>query len=240
MNPVKIDTPSCSADAAVEWVAGPGRKPKLEPHELTALSEADREKIRQLILLRQAIPDGPNKRREQIRIGNQIHALRHPGKYSNTAPSLRAKAKWLENNREKRKQVAMDWYRRNYMPAPARTLSQSKIAVRTRQRRKDNIQFAIADRLRATMNRALRRQYAKKSKRSFELLGCTPEFLRAYLTSLFLPGMSWEKRQLFHVDHRRPLASFDLRDPEQQNEAFHYTNLQPLWALDNRKKSDKW
>ena len=35
-----------------------------------------------------------------------------------------------------------------------------------------------------------------------------------------------------------PCASFDLTDPEQQRQCFHYTNLQPLWAADNIRKSD--
>ncbi len=42
-----------------------------------------------------------------------------------------------------------------------------------------------------------------------------------------------------HIDHIRPCASFDLRDPDQQRACFHHTNLQPLWAADNLRKSDK-
>ncbi len=43
----------------------------------------------------------------------------------------------------------------------------------------------------------------------------------------------------WHIDHIRPCSSFDLSDPKQQEECFHYTNLQPLWKHDNRLKSDK-
>jgi hypothetical protein len=53
--------------------------------------------------------------------------------------------------------------------------------------------------------------------------------------------MSWGNYGLhgWHVDHIIPCASFDLTDPEQQRQCFHYTNLQPLWAEDNLRKSDK-
>jgi HNH endonuclease. len=54
--------------------------------------------------------------------------------------------------------------------------------------------------------------------------------------------MSWDNygRDGWHIDHIRPCASFDLTDPEQQRQCFHYTNLQPLWAADNIRKGAKW
>jgi len=50
--------------------------------------------------------------------------------------------------------------------------------------------------------------------------------------------MSWDNYGYrgWHIDHIRPCASFDLTDPEQQRECFHYTNLQPLWWQDNLRK----
>jgi hypothetical protein len=52
--------------------------------------------------------------------------------------------------------------------------------------------------------------------------------------------MTWENRSKWHVDHIRPCASFNLFDPAQQAACFHFSNLQPLWAADNIRKSDKW
>jgi len=54
-----------------------------------------------------------------------------------------------------------------------------------------------------------------------------------------MPGQSFENYgTAWHVDHIRPCASFDLSDPEQQRQCFHFTNLQPLWDEINLEKSD--
>ena len=118
--------------------------------------------------------------------------------------------------------------------------NRQKIAVNSRIRRKTDMSFAIGVALRTRMAQALRK-YQRAQGESVttsmrKLLGCPVGELVKYLESRFLPGMSWENRKLWHIDHVRPLASFDLSDVEQQHVAFHYTNVQPLWAIDNFRK----
>jgi hypothetical protein len=72
------------------------------------------------------------------------------------------------------------------------------------------------------------------------VLGCDWITLKAYLESLFPVGMTWENRNLWEIDHIRPLSSFNLENLEEQKIAANYKNLQPLWTSDNRKKSAKW
>ncbi len=72
-----------------------------------------------------------------------------------------------------------------------------------------------------------------------QLIGCSIPELMAHLEKQFLPDMTWENRSHWHIDHKRPCASFDLTDPQQQRICFHYTNLRPLWAVDNIRKSAK-
>jgi hypothetical protein len=78
-----------------------------------------------------------------------------------------------------------------------------------------------------------------KSKSTLKLLGCTIEFLKNHLESKFTKGMSFSNYGKWHIDHIRPCASFDLSKSSEQHKCFHYTNLQPLWAKDNREKRDK-
>jgi hypothetical protein len=96
--------------------------------------------------------------------------------------------------------------------------------------------------IKSRINLLLKKQHAKKSNRTLELLGCDLETLMIHLESKFSEGMSWENHGLYgwHIDHIIPCSHFDLTDFEQQKRCFHYTNLQPLWAKDNLVKSDKY
>lgn len=75
-----------------------------------------------------------------------------------------------------------------------------------------------------------------------ELIGCSIEHLKEHIEKQFVEGMNWENWSFYgwHIDHIRPIASFDLSDPAQVKECFHYSNLQPLWAKDNLSKGDKF
>jgi hypothetical protein len=60
-------------------------------------------------------------------------------------------------------------------------------------------------------------------------------FYAKYLKERFYGGMTWPN---FQIDHIKPLCKFDLNDPEQRKQAFHYTNTRPLFAEDNEGRSD--
>ena len=77
---------------------------------------------------------------------------------------------------------------------------------------------------------------AAKSAKTMALLGCDGDFLRQHLENLFTEGMTWETQGKWQIDHHIPVASFDLTIAEQQQKCFHYSNLRPLWATDNRTK----
>jgi hypothetical protein len=110
------------------------------------------------------------------------------------------------------------------------------MANRSRERRKEDIQFAISCRLRSSIRPALKKH--KISLRTQELIGCTFLEFKVHFESLFIDGMSWGEFMAgnIHIDHRIPLVLFDLTDNTQLHQACHYTNLQPLWALDNMRK----
>ena len=109
-------------------------------------------------------------------------------------------------------------------------------------RRESDPGFKLRMNLRHRVWNALQANEAGKSKSIQDLIGCPSDELVSHLETQFTDGMTWENygRHGWHVDHIRPCASFDLKDPEQQRQCFHYTNLQPLWAVDNIRKGAKW
>lgn len=80
-----------------------------------------------------------------------------------------------------------------------------------------------------------------RSASTMALIGCSREHLVKHIESQFKDGMNWSNygAKGWHIDHILPCASFDLTNPDHQKICFHYTNLQPLWWLDNIKKHAK-
>jgi len=108
-----------------------------------------------------------------------------------------------------------------------------------RNRRHTNQEYRLMDNLRGRVNIALRRHNAFKWKSTAKLIGCSVKYLMKHLEKQFKPGMSWQNRNEWHVDHIIPCHAFNLTNPEQQKKCFHYTNLQPLWASENYRKGVK-
>lgn len=124
-------------------------------------------------------------------------------------------AKWLKNNPDSR----LAWSRARYKADPG---------------------FRLKRQLRHRLWSALKNQLAKKFNHTFDLVGCSVEFLIEYLEARFKLGMTWENYgPVWEVDHHIPCAKFDLTKPEQQAVCFHYTNLRPLFKSENRKKRCK-
>jgi len=106
-----------------------------------------------------------------------------------------------------------------------------------------NINLRLSSCLRKRIHSVLKGK--SKSSSTMDLIGCSIDYLKIHLEKLFQEGMTWENygrgyknKKEWHIDHIIPCAKFDLTKPEEQRKCFHYSNLQPLWAIDNIKKSD--
>lgn len=99
--------------------------------------------------------------------------------------------------------------------------------------------FKLANSLRSRTYYAIKNSKFDKKLKLKEYIGCSIEFLKIHLESKFKPGMSWENHSIkgWHIDHVIPLAS--AINEKELYSLCHYTNLQPLWAIDNLKKGCK-
>lgn len=99
-----------------------------------------------------------------------------------------------------------------------------------------NPQLKLKARLRSYLWFQLKKSNVRKNESSIKLLGCSIEHFKIYLENMFHSEMTWNNYGKWHLDHIIPCDAFDLTDPIQLAKCFHYTNFQPLWAIDNLRK----
>lgn len=175
-------------------------------------------------------------KRKEYRDQNKIKKAKYDKEYhenpKNKEKILKKAKKYRDSHREEINRKAKVYHDNPEV--------KTRINMRQNARRKVDINFKISSNLRSRICNALENN--AKSKSTMELVGCSVEELKIYLENQFTKGMSWENHELdgWHIDHIKPCAKFDLTYPKQQEICFHYTNLQPLWAIDNLKKSNKY
>jgi hypothetical protein len=149
--------------------------------------------------------------------------------YSKNPEKVKQKnLKWKMNNLEKLKQI-----HKNY-----RIKNKNKINEYHKKRKAVDPLYRLICGMRSSCCRVVKQlALGKKPTSTFKWMGCSPEKLKIHLENLFSEGMTWENYGKWHIDHIRPISSFKQEEWEQIN---HYTNLQPLWAEDNLKKSNKY
>ena len=132
--------------------------------------------------------------------------------------------KYNLNNKEKISKKNKKYHSNN------KEIRNKKLSIK----RKNNFNFKLKGNLRNRVWSALKG--TNKSASTMELIGCSIDKLWNHLESKFESWMTKENYGLWHVDHKIACAKFDLTCPEQQRTCFHYTNLQPMEAIENMRK----
>jgi hypothetical protein len=144
---------------------------------------------------------------------------------------------WYARNRDHSIEYAKRWNKENPEKANASTRKYVKGSNYYKERYHSDIEFRLRVILRARLLQSVKTN--AKAGSAVKDLGCTIDEFKIYLESKFAPGMTWENMGDWHIDHIQPLAKYNLEDLEQFKQACHYTNLQPLWKIDNLKKGSK-
>jgi hypothetical protein len=111
--------------------------------------------------------------------------------------------------------------------------------VKSRRNRwfKQKTKTDILFRLRRNLRNRIYKFIGKSSIRTKDIVGIESHELKNYLENQFNNGMCWENYGEWQIDHIIPLSSAITE--EEIYKLCHYTNLQPLWKIDNIKKSNK-
>lgn len=151
----------------------------------------------------------------------------------NRKKKLLQSSAWASKNSERMKFLQRRWYIRN------RKKHTKNCILSANRRAATQVEFRILRALRTRVWSALNGVYF--SGRTLTLIGCSVAFLKSYLSRKLKPGMTWDNwGQSWHIDHKRPCASFDLTKESERLLCFHYTNLQPLTVQENKSKGSKW
>lgn len=153
-------------------------------------------------------------------------------------------ANWRKNNKQKYNEGIEKWrklnpeklkiYRRNAYLKNKSKIREYKRPYEKNKYKTDEI-FRLKRLARCRYRDILKSKGFSKRLSTFKAIGCTPEYLKQYIQSLFKENMTWDNYGEWEIDHIVPLGLATNR--EEIEKLSHYTNLQPLWRFENRSKS---
>jgi hypothetical protein len=153
---------------------------------------------------------------------------------------------YRQANKEKRKEYDKEYYQANkkrlnkrnkeYNKANKEKINQYKKEYKKNRIKTDPL-FKMICNLRGRTWEAFKRKGYSKNTKTQEMLGVDWEVAKQHIERQFTKGMNWDNYGEWHIDHIIPLAS--AKNEQEICNLCHYTNLQPLWAEDNLRKSDK-
>ena len=166
--------------------------------------------------------------------------------YENRNPNVvkNKTLKYRKNNQDKIKLTNKKWREKNsdYIKEKMkiwRNNNKNHIKEYKKNKYNNDYLYKLTKNVRCRVNTYLIKNNITKKNKTFDIVGCTPQFLKEHLESQFKDGMSWDNYGVYgwHIDHIIPLSS--AKNEEELYKLCHHTNLQPLWAKDNLSKGSK-
>lgn len=132
--------------------------------------------------------------------------------------------KWYENNKERALEIQKKYRHTEKGREKERRYYNSDKGQNCY--RKHYKKYSISKNMAGGIRRSLKND--KQGKHWEDLVEYTLNELKEHLKSQFQEGMSWDNYGEWHIDHIKPLNSFDPDTPPSIVNALD--NLQPLWA----------
>ena len=176
------------------------------------------------------------ERRKQYRENNKDKIKEASKKYyQDNADKIKTKTKkYSQEHPDIRRKAVRDWIIRNKCEHNKR-LGECIIC---------NTSLYLLNLQRGQIRRCLKISTQNKTKTSIEYLGCDAVYFKDYIQKkMDIYNQTAEVKMDFnniHIDHIKPVSSFNLEDEDEFLNCCNYTNLQPLLIKDNLSKNDKW
>ena len=142
---------------------------------------------------------------------------------------------WYEQNKEHRKEYLKE-YRKNNVDK----IRQIKRDYERNRKAKDPL-YKLISNFRTAIYTVLKESNVDKYGHYFDILQYTPEQLITHLELQFKDTMSWDNYGEWHVDHKLPITHFNISEmgDEEFMRCWSLDNLQPMWGIENIRKSNK-
>jgi hypothetical protein len=176
---------------------------------------------------------GPSGRRN---IGGREVAMKKYFSKPETKERLKKNhKKWAEQNKEHRKQ-----YLKEYREKNIDNIRKTKRDYERNRKSRDPL-YKLISNFRTAIYQVLKENNVEKNKSYFDILQYTPEELINHLEKQFTDTMTWDNYGVWHVDHKLPITSFDIREMGDKEfmRCWCLDNLQPMWGEENIRKSNK-
>ena len=176
---------------------------------------------------------GPSGRRN---IGGREVSMK---KYESKPETKKRKSEnhknWAEKNKEH-----LSKYIKEYRENNVDKIKQIKRDYERNRKARDPL-YKLISNFRTAIYQVLKESNVEKNKHYFDILQYTPEQLISHLENKFTDKMSWDNYGDWHVDHKLPITHYNIQEMGDSEfmKCWSLDNLQPMWGVDNIKKSNK-
>jgi hypothetical protein len=176
---------------------------------------------------------GPSGRRN---IGGREVSMK---KYESKPETKKRKSKnhkvWSEKNRDHLNNYHKEWREKNINKHRENKRNYEK------NRKSNDPLYKLISNFRTAIYQVLKENNIKKNGHYFEILKYTPEQLINHLEKQFSDEMTWDNYGDWHVDHKHPISLYNIKEigDNEFMKCWSLDNLQPMWGVDNIKKSNK-
>ena len=143
--------------------------------------------------------------------------------------------KWAEQNKEH-----LSKYIKEYRENNVDKIRQIKRDYERNRKARDPL-YKLISNFRTAIYTVLKESNVDKYGHYFDILQYTPDELINHLELQFKDDMSWDNYGIWHVDHKLPITNFNISEmgDEEFMRCWSLDNLQPMWGIENIKKSNK-